>query len=376
MTYVFYTNDDFVHNPHSGGVKRFKELICGLLETGERIHLFIPPAADIPDYPNLKRYPLKRKDSRFLPNGLLNLVCNYKKLRSIRKISADRVVFISIPYAIQGILAGIRNFTLIAREDFIAYRKLRYEQSRLPRFWISLIIWILHKTEGQALKHADRIIMQCAWDKNNTLKRHKKHKKRLEPRIHILYNNVNPGWIQAEAPEKVPGHADHVAPYDLAFIGTINHRRKGLHLLLDAAKELINQGYSIKLHIMGDGKLRRFYQNACADYPEIVFHGYVEHPMAILAKMDLLVVPSLSDSFPNTIMEALFLEIPVLGTRIGGIPEMLLYDELLVEPENKAIFNKIADTIDQNKWQSLNDLARKRKQALNFDWVAKMSQLI
>jgi len=39
--------------------------------------------------------------------------------------------------------------------------------------------------------------------------------------------------------------------------------------------------------------------------------------------LDCLVIPSLKESFPNVAIEAFFMKTPVLGTQVGGIPELL-----------------------------------------------------
>ncbi|MCF8335417.1 MAG: glycosyltransferase family 4 protein [Bacteroidales bacterium] len=374
--YVFYTNDDFIHNRITGGTKRFKELICGLLERGDTIHLFIPSHAEFMSHSNLIRHSIVRKESRIFPNGLLNFIVNYPRLRSIRNLHKDRIVFISVPYAIQGILAGLQHITLILREDFIGYRRFRLESSRLPRFLVSLSLAIWRKVEGYTLKHVDRIIVQCEYDKRELLNRHPVLKEKIASRIRILKNNVNPYWIRNMEVKKQRWNGQKKGTCSIAYVGHIDNRRKGMHLLLEATKQLIDANYPVELHIMGDGKLKPMYQRQYEDYSGIVFYGKVKQPMEKLQHLDLLVVPSLLDSFPNTIMEALYLEIPVLGSRRGGIPEMLEYDELLVEPEVSAIFRRIAGIIDRNEWQSLEKLSRKRRDELTFDWIEEMKKMI
>ena len=69
--------------------------------------------------------------------------------------------------------------------------------------------------------------------------------------------------------------------------------------------------------------------------------GFVsdEHRKALIYNAsDMFVIPSLQDNLPNTIVEAKASGLPVIGTKVGGIPQMInhLDDGLLVEPKNSA----------------------------------------
>lgn len=57
---------------------------------------------------------------------------------------------------------------------------------------------------------------------------------------------------------------------------------------------------------------------------------------AVYAAADVLIVPSLADNFPNVICEALACGLPVVGSRVGGIPELVIDGEtgFLAEPGN------------------------------------------
>jgi len=58
--------------------------------------------------------------------------------------------------------------------------------------------------------------------------------------------------------------------------------------------------------------------------------------MCILKSSSVAVVPSRIESLPTTVKEAFFLKIPVVGTNVGGIPELIKNNEtgILIPPEN------------------------------------------
>ena len=62
------------------------------------------------------------------------------------------------------------------------------------------------------------------------------------------------------------------------------------------------------------------------------FLGRVEHPADTLQIMDVFVLPSRSESMPNTVLEAFFLGLPIVGSKVGGVPELLDGTGLAVPP--------------------------------------------
>ena len=78
----------------------------------------------------------------------------------------------------------------------------------------------------------------------------------------------------------------------------------------DGDKEEELQKYSFKLGI----------QN------RIVFLGYQEKPMPSMEESDLLILPSKEERLGRVIVEAMHLGTPVIGSRIGGIPEVIEHE--------------------------------------------------
>ena len=71
-----------------------------------------------------------------------------------------------------------------------------------------------------------------------------------------------------------------------------------------------------------------------------------EDAMRIIKSSSVVVVPSRMESLPTTVKEAFFLKIPVIGTDVGGIPELITSGEtgILVPPENPS---KLAQAINE-----------------------------
>jgi len=88
--------------------------------------------------------------------------------------------------------------------------------------------------------------------------------------------------------------------------------------------------------------------------------------MYILKASSVVVVPSRMESLPTTIKEAFFLNIPVVATDVGGIPELITHDKngILVSPDNP---HKLADAINN----LLFDKIKSEKLAVNANIFLK-----
>ena len=92
-----------------------------------------------------------------------------------------------------------------------------------------------------------------------------------------------------------------------------------------------------------------------------------EDAMRIIKSSSAVVVPSRMESLPTTIKEAFYLNVPVIATNVGGIPELVIDNEtgLLVPSENPE---KLADAVNE----LLSDTEKAKKLAINGnDFVKK-----
>jgi len=88
--------------------------------------------------------------------------------------------------------------------------------------------------------------------------------------------------------------------------------------------------------------------------------------MRIIKSSSIVVVPSRMESLPTTVKEAFFLNVPVIGTDVGGIPELITNNEtgILVPSENPG---KLADAVNE----LLSDKVKAEKLATNGNVFVK-----
>lgn len=109
---------------------------------------------------------------------------------------------------------------------------------------------------------------------------------------------------------------------------------KGVDVLVDACA-LVEPRLRLEVYGAGaeQGKLER--QAAELDV-EACFHGFVDDMTGRLDELDLFVLPSRTENLPIAVLEAMASALPVVATRVGGVPELVLDGEtgVVVEPDD------------------------------------------
>ena len=81
--------------------------------------------------------------------------------------------------------------------------------------------------------------------------------------------------------------------------------------------------------------------------------------MRIIKSSSVVVVPSRMESLPTTVKEAFFLNVPVIGTNVGGIPELITNDEtgILIPPNNPKLLENAINKLllDHETLKRLSD---------------------
>jgi glycosyltransferase involved in cell wall biosynthesis len=139
-----------------------------------------------------------------------------------------------------------------------------------------------------------------------------------------------------------PGDPDSVgAPVEALFVGTLEEgtRYKNLPDLLRATRLLIDGGTEISLRVVGDGGARAEYEELARSLgltDQVTFTGSLAGAAltAEYRRTSFTVLPTLFDSFPTVLVEAMACGRPVISTTTGGIAELVTpgVNGLLVTP--------------------------------------------
>jgi glycosyltransferase involved in cell wall biosynthesis len=125
----------------------------------------------------------------------------------------------------------------------------------------------------------------------------------------------------------------------IVCIGELTHR-KGQELLLEVMPDIWTRLPNAELHFFGDGDMSQALRDEARllDKPgsRIVFHGMVPNPWPQLTPYDVFALPTRSDNQPLALLEAMAAGLPVVSTKVGGIPELVAGARcgFLVPPDN------------------------------------------
>jgi phosphatidylinositol alpha-1,6-mannosyltransferase len=149
--------------------------------------------------------------------------------------------------------------------------------------------------------------------------------------VSLVASNVSitDEWFAAPRPRQ-PGQ-----PCRLVFVGSLERPYKGLDVLLRALSE-IGRADTWHLDVVGDGarrsQLMQLSESLQLD-DQVTWHGNVDRESVrkLLQHGHVFVMPSLTEGLPRALVEAMACGLACVGTRVGGIPE-LLPEEALVRP--------------------------------------------
>jgi len=116
---------------------------------------------------------------------------------------------------------------------------------------------------------------------------------------------------------------------DEVLLGVIGRMspEKGQTYFLEGLKQARNSLGKVKALLVGDGQDRADLERLVAELSledAVTFTGYTRDVASVYSAIDCLVLPSLSEGMPNVALEAMLFGKPVLATRVGGTPEVVL----------------------------------------------------
>lgn len=129
---------------------------------------------------------------------------------------------------------------------------------------------------------------------------------------------------------------------------------KSILRLVDILHKLDDENYDFSLDIIGDGPEWELIKNRVEHYDlnkKINMLGFRSNPYTFIKQADVFLLLSEYEGLPNTIYESLILGIPVLATKVGGIPDQINEGEngWLVDNNFDAIYNKIKYVIEHHE---------------------------
>ena len=143
-------------------------------------------------------------------------------------------------------------------------------------------------------------------------------------RVEIIPYAIESAWFDRGPNELSVARRSSAAP----VIGTVARLapQKSVHDLIDAMPFVLQTRPAARLLIVGDGPLRSDLEAQCRRLgigDSVTFAGYSHDVAAAYAAIDIFVLPSRHEGLPICLLEVMAMGIPVVGTRVPGISELI-----------------------------------------------------
>lgn len=158
---------------------------------------------------------------------------------------------------------------------------------------------------------------------------------------------------------------------------------KNIPAFLEIAGELSAKHHHLRFVVVGDGPERDCLEGMTIRLGlggKVIFTGFVEEMERVYSSLDMLVIASSTEGIPLTVLEAMKHGIPVVSTRVGGIPEVIDHgiDGLIVDAGDTGALCRAVETLvlDGNTYMAISHNAQKRV-LRDFDrssWIRRIEK--
>ena len=318
----------------------------GYLESGDPLHAF---SAEAPIPLAASALTLVRGNSPstgslvFVRNNLIALPA------LARFIWRSRALLIFLP-SFLSVVAGLLAFLL--RKPMVVYLgggrggwadALRHERTNAARWIVYPLNRFVVERLSLFLAHRAVFVVTPAYDLHARLEA-----EGLRVALPVPMITVRPADLSTQ------DDTCHGAERRVLFVGALR-RAKGIHVLLEAFGRLKARpgAANLKLWIAGDGEAGdalRAQATALGLAEDIVFFGHVPNGpdlFRVYRDCDVFAFPSFSEGFPRVLYEAMAFGLPIVTTKVGGVPYFLqdAHDACLVPAGDVGALARALDRV-------------------------------
>lgn len=239
--------------------------------------------------------------------------------------------------ALRHALSRATPFVIYTAHGWVFNEPLNYFKKKLY-FWL----------EKFTAKYKNKIICVSEYDKQVALKNNFPPEKLIAIYNGIDFNNLN--FLPKDKAKEIlfsKIHNSKLIIHNSTIIGSIAnlYPAKGIEYLIEAAKIIIKRNdtregvtspnnsltavipktYNLKFIVIGEGEERPKLEALIKKYyleNNFFLLGHIPNASQYLKAFDIFVLPSVKEGLPYALLEAASAEIPVIATRVGGVPEI------------------------------------------------------
>jgi len=192
-------------------------------------------------------------------------------------------------------------------------------------------------------------------------------------RLHVVENAI-------EAPPPVPRRSLDSPRIRIGSVGRLA-AEKGFLDLFEAFARLVTDGHDVELQVFGEGPQRSELARWIARRglgDRVLLRGFEADRSSIFRTFDIFVLSSHREGLPNALLEAMAQALPIVATRVGGVPDAVTHGEhaLLVPPRAPRELHTALQVLclDPTLRARLGDAARVRVEA-GYAFDARMTKI-
>ncbi len=271
----------------------------------------------------------------------------YKTLESVPKVPRSDV-YHSLNAGYAGILGSLCKLnaegSLIVTEHglYLKERLFELENSEIPTWLHGMYEKFFESLVRTSYQYSDKVTSVCL--------DHTRFQRKVDPRledVEVIYNGIDTGKFQSSLFD-----FNDEEPYRIGTVTRITPIKDILTFI--RAARFVLQRHRAKFYVVGGVEDEEYFEE-CQEVAkklgiesQVEFTGY-QDSLEWYPRFDVFALPSLSEGFPLSILEAMSFRVPCIATCVGGIPE-ILDDEFLVQKwDPEGLANKICWLLDDPK---------------------------
>lgn len=357
--------------PKTGGHKRFDRLVSYVDQSNQTLLWITPPRLDglsaiESDIIRLSPPKAAGSVSAWL---FFEVLRNRKKLRALR--GRVRLVFTfgetTIPAAVLvsrlvgaplsiGVRSNVPRRARIKRSTFPAYKRLlSWTRSTINHFLLSI-----------AYRYASHITVQTSHAQHEFCRNYNVS----QIKVDVIENDLPPDLKSRKQQRK-----NYDRPYSLLFIGN-DSAVKGFDTLCKALARIDANMTSMRAAtLVGVTQAPDYLLDNSVVSVSVL--SWADNIPDLMDSHDLLLAPSREDQFPNVVLEALSLGLPVIGSAVDGIKHMLQDPFVLFHPGDiDSLENAIIRVSSAEGYARAKEIAEQRRAYFDFYWEQKYLYLL
>jgi glycosyltransferase involved in cell wall biosynthesis len=216
---------------------------------------------------------------------------------------------------------------------YLKERRFELQHSEVPEWLYGFYDSFFKSLVKTTYKYSDKVTSVC--------EDHISYQKSVDPEVEplVIYNGIDTEKFEYNGTKEDNGE------YVVGTVSRITPIKDTL-TLIRAANDVVKK-HPTKFIILGEVQDEEYYEE-CLELVDslglkgdVVFKGF-QDSSKWYHKFDLFILPSLSEGFPLTILEALSSGVPCLATNVGGVPEILEADLLVERWDYEGLATKIS----------------------------------